>query len=158
MNRVPAKEVSFSPELGLYLRGDEPFSGVTFTAFPGGELRSEVEYREGMLWGRSRSWHTNGQLLSEAEFAQDVIHGISGEWSPEGVLLSEIVAEYGIVLERREWNDAGLAANVRAAYRRVTMMAPQPPASPGASRKPATKFRAPRIRRTVSRCTPMPRP
>ena len=43
-------------------------------------------------------------------------------------------------------------------YRSVTMVAPQPPASAGASWKSATNPVRARMARTISRCTPMPRP
>ena len=91
MTRVPAKEVSFSPDDGLYLRGGEPFTGTTFTVFPNGQIESESEYREGLTWGRCRSWYKNGQLYAESEFAQDVVHGTARNWSRDGVLIFESV-------------------------------------------------------------------
>jgi antitoxin component YwqK of YwqJK toxin-antitoxin module len=106
MKRVPANKVRFEDD-GLYYCDGEPFTGVKFTEFPDGSLRSESEYRDGLRWGKSREWHKNGTLVSEAEFFRDVLHGVAREWSPAGRPESEIVCEYGITLHEREWDDEG---------------------------------------------------
>src|SRR5688572_5350673 len=100
MNRIPAKTVSLAEDGLSYCEG-QPFTGVAYTEFPDGAPRSETEYREGLVWGHSRSWHKNGALLDESEFSRDVLHGVAREWSPSGALVSELVCEYGITLSER---------------------------------------------------------
>ncbi len=104
--RVPAKKVSFAQD-GLYYCDGAPFTGITHTEYPDGTPRSETEYREGLVWGRSRSWHANGALSDESEFFRDVLHGVAREWSPGGVLVSELVCEYGITISERKWDEQG---------------------------------------------------
>lgn len=107
MKRAPANKVSLSTDDGLYYCDEEPFTGVSYTEFPDGSPRSESEYRNGLAWGKSKSWHKNGTLFSESEFYRDVLHGVSREWSPAGRLVSEIVAEYGITIRETTWDEQG---------------------------------------------------
>lgn len=104
--RVPAKKVSMARD-GLHYCDGQPFTGIAYTEYPDGTPRSESEYREGLVWGRSRSWHKNGAPSDESHFFRDVLHGVAREWSPEGVLVSEVVCEYGITLSERTWDERG---------------------------------------------------
>ena len=106
MKRVPASKVSFSED-GFYYCDGEPFTGVTYTEYPGGAPRSESEYREGLGSGKSRSWYKDGTLYAETEMFRDVQHGVAREWSKSGQLVSEVTAEYGITIRERTWDEQG---------------------------------------------------
>ncbi|GEM_PF-1984986 len=101
MARVPANEVSYAED-GFYYRDRELFTGVTFTVYPTGEARSEVEYRDGHRWGPSKDWYKTGQLAEEWNFRQGGAHGMQREFEKDGTLLSEEACEHGIILWRRE--------------------------------------------------------
>src|SRR5436853_226344 len=49
---------------GLYYLGDEAFTGVA-VSYHKGRVCGETEYRDGMGWGTSRSWHPSGAPASE---------------------------------------------------------------------------------------------
>lgn len=106
MKRVLTKMISFAED-GLSYYDGEPFTGVAYAEWPDGTLESESEYREGLPWGKSKSWHKDGNLFAECEMFQDALHGFAREWSANGQLISEIKAEYGIVLRERRWNEQG---------------------------------------------------
>ncbi|MCE9670029.1 hypothetical protein LY474_19710 [Myxococcus stipitatus] len=104
--RVHAKKVSMADD-GLHYCEGQPFTGVAYTEYPDGTLRSETSYLDGLLSGPSRGWSKNGRLVDEAEYLRDVIHGVAREWTPEGVLISEMVCEYGVKKSERKWDDDG---------------------------------------------------
>jgi antitoxin component YwqK of YwqJK toxin-antitoxin module len=106
MLRVPHNEVSFHEDGSYYYRG-QPFTGTAYAAYPDGSPESETQYRHGLVWGLSKSWHVNGALASEAECCLDVQHGWAREWSQSGRLESESKAEYGILIEERAWDEKG---------------------------------------------------
>lgn len=106
MKRVPANKVSFAED-GLYYCEGAPFTGTAYATFPNGALENESEYRDGLPWGKSRSWDMDGSLFAESDMYRDALHGAAREWSPGGQLISETVAEYGVTLREREWDEQG---------------------------------------------------
>ncbi|MEX0906073.1 MAG: toxin-antitoxin system YwqK family antitoxin [Balneolaceae bacterium] len=63
--------------------------------YPGGQLESEVHYKDEELHGRSAMWHENGQLAGEVFYADGVMHGAYVEWNEEGNVVSEKEYERG---------------------------------------------------------------
>jgi len=111
MNRVSHKDIDYSAEYGAggaYLWKGEPFTGIAYTTYQNGQLRSESEYKYGLGWGTSRSWYPDGTLRAESTLYRDALHGLSRTWSPPGQLRREIVAEFGIKVSEREWDEQGV--------------------------------------------------
>ena len=82
-------------------------------------------------------------------------HSGSFRCAPGGVIARYCAAQKAITAHR----DCRLGPRISHHFQRsVTIVAPHPPASPGASRKSATMGDRATTERTISRCTPMPRP
>lgn len=65
---------------------NEPLSGIVFYNFSNGQLAYEREYINGLLHGRSVSYHENGQKSSEGSFQRDQLHGEVKAWDANGNL------------------------------------------------------------------------
>ncbi|VTS06064.1 toxin-antitoxin system YwqK family antitoxin [Tuwongella immobilis] len=107
MNQVPDELLDYDEDLGVYTFNGEPFTGLAFQSGPGGWIRSDEEYRDGLPWGVSRTWHSSTQLASESRTVGGVWHGPRREWHPTGQLALEEELEFGIALRRRRWDESG---------------------------------------------------
>ena len=90
----------------VYYEG-EPFTGVGYDLADAGWLYSEIEYRDGIQWGRSRDWYAPGELAAESHFAWGWLHGPSREWHRNGQLATEELYEMGSCLKRKRWDQTG---------------------------------------------------
>lgn len=70
--------------------------------YPGGQMESEIHYRNEELHGRAVKWHENGQLAGESFYIDGVLHGSYTEWDEEGNRIIEREYDNGeIVSENR---------------------------------------------------------
>lgn len=104
--RVEEEALEFDDEEFCLWQG-ERFSGVAFERYPSGQLRSEVEYRNGVKQGAARFWYESGQLRRECVLWNGSAHGASTEWYQEGRLKVMEKFEHGIVVEAKHWNESG---------------------------------------------------
>lgn len=110
VKRVLRKEIVFAPlaaSNGCYLHEGVPFEGVAYSLFRDGKLRSEVEFHEGLRWGRTQEWYGSGVLAHEAHFFRDVVHGTRTDWYENGQMKEQVVCRFGIVLHRVRWAKDG---------------------------------------------------
>ena len=107
MERIPAESLSYSDDDGRYYANGIPFTGLAFSVHPDKSLESESEYRNGLGWGTSKSWHRNGTLAYQASFFRDVVHGRVREWLDTGQIVSDGEYEYGITIWEKNWDKNG---------------------------------------------------
>ena len=96
LKRYNADQTDYKKD-GVILRlasSNKPLSGLVYFNFDNGKLAYEREYKNGLLNGRSISYHENGQKSSEGKFLNDQLHGEVIAWD-----MNEIV-EYIKVYER----------------------------------------------------------
>ena len=74
---------------------NEPLSGIVFYNFSNGQLAYEREYMNGLLHGRSVSYHENGQKSSEGSFQRDQLHGEVKAWDANGNLENNRIYDKG---------------------------------------------------------------
>jgi hypothetical protein len=110
MKRARYEELDYPGEDGLYYFGDEPFTGVS-VSFHKDRVCSESEFRDGMAWGMSRSWHPSGAPLSEKQSVAGVWHGLCQEWDEQGQPTLYEVYELGVCVWRRRWEAGQLTEN-----------------------------------------------
>jgi hypothetical protein len=116
VKRVPDAELDYPGGDGRYYHGGEPFTGVSFTTYPAGELESETEWRDGAEWGRHRKYHPGGSLAEEGEYRAGFREGMWRAWHPNGRPASEEACEFGAALTRRRWDaDGNLVEEYRLA-------------------------------------------
>jgi antitoxin component YwqK of YwqJK toxin-antitoxin module len=106
MKRVPENSLDY-PGNGYYYLDDEPFTGVAFSLYEDGSLKSETEYKNGLKWGLERYWFGSGILEYEAELQRGVVYGKKRVWHPDGRLKEEGDYEHGITLNRKTWDEDG---------------------------------------------------
>ena len=104
MERVPPEHLEYTPD-GDYLYHGIPFTGFTVRRYADGSLESEVEYRDGMLWGVSKVWLPCGQLVDEEEYRWGLLHGRRREWHDNGNLAADETYELGIRLRGKQWDE-----------------------------------------------------
>ncbi len=107
MKRVPETELDYPGGDGLYHHEGEPFTGVSYTTYPTGELEYEAEWRHGAEWGFQRKYAPGGTLIEAGEYRAGFREGVWRTWHADGRLASEEVCELGAVLTRRRWDAAG---------------------------------------------------
>lgn len=103
--RVPDSELDYDGELFYTYKG-VPFTGVAYEDVPGKWL-SEVSYRNGLQDGAGRDWYPSGALKAESWYRENTLHGVSREYNEDQVKIMEEVYEYGILISRTRWDDAG---------------------------------------------------
>ena len=88
IKRYHADETDYKKD-GIFLRlssSNEPLSGIVFFNYSSGQRAYEREYIDGLLNGRSVSYHENGQKSSEGSFHRDQLHGEVMAWDAKGNL------------------------------------------------------------------------
>ena len=65
---------------------NEPLTGIVYFHFANGQLAYEREYKNGLLDGRSISYHENGTKSSVGHFLKDQLHGKVAAWDQNGNL------------------------------------------------------------------------
>lgn len=94
MERVPDEELEEQARDGRCHHRGTRFTGVGFSLYPTGELKSEAEFREGLLWGPYRRYRRDGRLLAGTTGA-----GSSGG-SPAEVARERTARVRGVLLLR----------------------------------------------------------
>jgi antitoxin component YwqK of YwqJK toxin-antitoxin module len=84
---------------------DEPFTGIVYENWPDGTLRSETEIENGLRKGFDRNWYESGQPQAESYHDRSVKSGFSREWFENGQLKQEIIWEWGIMIQKRHWDE-----------------------------------------------------
>lgn len=110
--RVRDDQLDYGPDLIYYLAGDR-FTGIGYEDVPGYGL-SEIAYRDGFQDGPARDWYLSGTLKSESWYRENVRHGFSREYNEDQVKVLEEVYEYGILVRRTRWDEAGRVAETWA--------------------------------------------
>ena len=88
LNRYNANQTDYKKD-GALVRlssSNEPLSGIVYFNFNSGQLAYEREYKDGLLNGRSVSYHENGQKSSDGNFYNDQLHGEVMAWDANGNL------------------------------------------------------------------------
>jgi len=85
----------------------ELFTGATYEYFEDDSIRTEIYFVNGLMDGTSKSWYASGNLKDEYHLKKGGGHGTSRDWDEDGTLRREQVIEFGIVLQRKEWNGRG---------------------------------------------------
>jgi hypothetical protein len=114
MKRVRYNELDYPGDDGLYYLGDEPFTGVS-VRYHKGWIAGESEFRDGIAWGVSRSWHPSGAPSSEKQSVAGVFHGLCQEWDEQGCPTLYEVYELGVCVWRQRWEAGQLAEDWRLA-------------------------------------------
>ena len=91
-------------DMALY--DGEPFSGIAYSLYLNGRLRSEHPFRNGFEEGLCRDWHENGQLAAKWSAARGQATRLL-EWFESGIVKCAGRYEYGVELAYKEWNDQG---------------------------------------------------
>ena len=106
LSRYTTEQLDY-PGDGLHYLHGKPFTGILEFRWEDGGLEAEEEYKDGLLSGRRRAWHTSGQLQEEAECAWGVYHGRRSEWHEGGQVAAEELYEFGIKTRGTRWDEAG---------------------------------------------------
>jgi len=106
MKRVAQNSLDY-PGDGYYYLDDKPFTGVAFSLYEAGSLKSETEYKHGLKWGLDRHWFGPDKFQYEAELQRGVVHGKKRVWHPDGKLKEEGDYEFGIELKSKKWDEDG---------------------------------------------------
>lgn len=105
--RVADDDLEFGEGDQMTLDG-KPFTGVSFHTYPGGQLREELSFVDGLLQGPCREWHENGQLSREWTSEPRGTPERRTSWHPNGALASVTLHDFGIELECSEWDEHGV--------------------------------------------------
>lgn len=106
MKSVPFDDLVYEDDC-TYTHEGVPFTGVAYDLFSDGSRRSEAEFISGHQEGLAKEWYANGQLRFERTYMGDGLHGVSQEWYPSGHIKEASTCEFGIVIESKQWNEAG---------------------------------------------------
>ncbi len=72
----------------MYINGEkEAFTGIARTYFDNGNIKEEIEFKNGMKDGTSKEYARNGSLREEAEFKNGEVNGIRKMYYDSGKLL-----------------------------------------------------------------------
>jgi antitoxin component YwqK of YwqJK toxin-antitoxin module len=66
-----------------------PFTGKVVEYWSDGQMKMEVEFREGQPHGKASSWHKNGQKALVAEWWNGKVHGKQTIWYENGQKMGE---------------------------------------------------------------------
>ncbi len=106
MDRVPYDRLDYPGEDGLHYYRGKPFTGISYQE-RNAVLASEQEYRQGLAWGRGRTWFPSGAVASEHHSVEGVFEGLRRVWYENGSLMSEEMFEFGICVWRKRWDEEG---------------------------------------------------
>jgi hypothetical protein len=68
-----------------------PFQGAHYYFYEEGPLKSEINYKEGVLEGCTKLYYRNGQLKRELHFSNGLREGIEKSWYENGQLFTKVV-------------------------------------------------------------------
>ncbi len=105
MKRVPNDSLTF--EEGTMLLDGVPFTGIGEIPDATGGLIGEYEYRDGLKWGKSRTWYSPGVRFQEGRYFMGTGHGKHREWYRNGELKKETDYELGYVVRKKVWDEDG---------------------------------------------------
>ena len=69
--------------------------------FESGELKEEIEYKNGLKHGKRKRWYKDGQLFKEGEMVEDKWDGKYREWYPDGS--PKLIGHYMEGKQNGEW-------------------------------------------------------
>jgi antitoxin component YwqK of YwqJK toxin-antitoxin module len=111
MLRIDYEELEPSEDYLLELYQGQPFNGIAFELRQDGTLWTETSFKEGQKCGVSREWSPSGVLICEETLILNVLYGISKEWYDNGQPKSEGTYEFGICINKKEWDENGNLIN-----------------------------------------------
>jgi antitoxin component YwqK of YwqJK toxin-antitoxin module len=134
--QVAAADLRLDRHRGVFLHGDEPFTGRSVQMGPLGAPVDETDlvhgrregarvqryndgaisavtmYRDGRREGVARTWWHDGTLRSEAHFVGDVAQGVQRQWFRSGSLFKEVnLVDGREVGLQRAWRENGAIYN-----------------------------------------------
>ena len=90
-----------------YVLNGKPFTGIGYEEWTKDQLASEITYLNGIQDGIAKEWYENGQLKSIDGLKWNRLHGKFQDWYENGQMKREGIIEFGIVLEKKEWDPDG---------------------------------------------------
>ena len=73
----------------IYHYNGEPFTGILYENFPNGNLKYEIECKNGYPEGVQRHYYPNGQLWEEGFLKYNQDYGPFRQWDEGGNLIKE---------------------------------------------------------------------
>ena len=77
--------------LALLVMSSFLFAEVKKAYYPGGELKHERTYKNGIQEGKTKGYYTSGELESESLFKNGKPEGIGKEYYPNGKVKYEVL-------------------------------------------------------------------
>ena len=108
MNRVDIDDLTFDD---FAWHDGSLFTGTSVETWPDGTLRSEQDFENGIKSGHYREYNRVGRLIAEVPYKTGVLHGTERHFFDDGRPSSETFGQFGIVLSRKTWDDAGNLAD-----------------------------------------------
>lgn len=105
--RVPEDAIGCGGPDQQYYFEEEPFTGVAYTLYHPGQVRSEQEFRNGHPNGFARKFYCTGVPQEVAHLCGGVYHGRRRRWHEDGRPESDERWEYGICVARQRWGESG---------------------------------------------------
>lgn len=101
-------------QMGKYLLYQaKPFDGLVKETYANGNPRSQAQYKDGMLEGRSLSWYEDGTKESERYYEQGEKDGLHLGWWPNGKIRFEYQFKAGLYHGTfKEWYENGKPLHV----------------------------------------------
>lgn len=87
---------------------DELYTGIGYTLYNNGNLRTLAYYKDGFAFGICRSWYDDGQLSKEIELIHGQANGKETKWYHNGRIKSIAIYEFGIEVEYKKWDEEGV--------------------------------------------------
>jgi len=74
---------------GLLYEGSIPFTGVSVSKYPHGQVAEKITYDKGRRNGPRKKWFDNGDLSYEANYQSNKLDGVVKTWWANGAIRSE---------------------------------------------------------------------
>ena len=88
----------------------EPVSGIVYTNWPNGKLKSEIEWRNGKISGVIKSWYESGSIEAIGMFKDNKMEGALLRFYESGQTLEEAWAENDSIKIIKQYYPSGILA------------------------------------------------
>lgn len=110
--RINEDSLIIQPDQTTYYN-EKLYTGVAYELHSNGNIKSEVEYLNGIEHGFSKKWNADGVLIYHGRLFKGVPHGKVTEKYDDGKIKSSASYEYGIELNYKLWSKDGLLEDER---------------------------------------------
>ena len=83
--------------LSYEVNNEKPFTGITLSYHPNGQIESRIEYKNGLKDGLSEIIKENGQILKLANYEENLLHGLTEEFHGNGQLKVKAIFKNGFI-------------------------------------------------------------